>query len=159
MNTSEILNKTLAWLYIKEQEVPGNLWDITGYLDSIGEQHQSDVIGLELAERGYLRTYYRYENQNSFNAAINTIGMQQVAPEEVFTLTQIVLNMLNCEPLKFHDISELPGLESKEWLQLVEFTRYLLKQGWIEAKVLNDKLLIKLTIEGRLYLKNYEFIA
>jgi hypothetical protein len=159
MNTSEILNKTLAWLYIKEQETPGNMWDITGYLDSIGEQHQSDAIGLELAERGYLRTYYRYESQNSFNAAINTIGMQQVAPEEVFTLTQIVLNMLNCEPDKFHDISELPGLESKEWLQLVEFTRYLLKQGWIEAKVLNDKLLIKLTIEGRLYLRNYEFIA
>ncbi|GEO04849.1 hypothetical protein AAE02nite_25130 [Adhaeribacter aerolatus] len=159
MNTSEILNKTLAWLYIKEQEVPGTMWDITGYLDSIGEQHQSEAIGLELAERGYLRTYYRYESQNIFNAAINTIGIQQVAPEEVFTLTQIVLNTLNCEPQRFHDISDLPGLEAKAWLQLVEFTRYLLKQNWIEAKVLNDKLLVKLTIEGRLYLKSYEFIA
>ncbi|MDB5263210.1 MAG: hypothetical protein JWQ14_2493 [Adhaeribacter sp.] len=159
MNTSEILNKTLAWLYINEQEKPGHLWDISGYLDSMGEQHQSDVIGLELAERGYLRTYYRYEVQNTFNAAINTWGIQQVAPEEVFTLTQIVLNMLNCEPEKFHNISELPGLENKKWVQLVEFTRFLLKQSWIEAKVLNDKLLVKLTIEGRLYLKNYEFIA
>ena len=159
MNTSEILNKTLAWLYIKEQEVPGNMWDITGYLDSIGEQHQSEAIGLELAERGYLRTYYRYESQNVFNAAINTTGIEQVAPEEVFTLTQIVLNTLNCEPQRYHDISDLPGLEYNAGMQLLEFTRYLLKQNWIEAKVLNDKLLVKLTIEGRLYLKSYEFIA
>lgn len=159
MNTSDILNKTLAWLYIKEQETPGTMWDITGYLDSIGEQHQSDAIGLEMAERGYLRTYYRYETKNTFSAAINVTGMQQVAPEEVFSMTQIVLNVLNCEPEKHHDISDLPGLETKTWSQLIEFSRYLLKQGFIEAKVLSDKLLVKLTIEGRLYLRNYEFIA
>jgi len=159
MITSEILNKTLTWLYVKEQETPGNMWDITGYLDSIGEQHQSDAIGLELAERGFLRTYYRYETKNSFNAAINITGMQQVAPEEVFTLTQIVLNTLNCEYDKFHDMAELPGLENKEWSQLIEFARYLIKQSWIEAKVISDKLLVKLTIEGRLYLRNYELAA
>ncbi|WP_026463211.1 hypothetical protein [Adhaeribacter aquaticus] len=159
MNTSEILNQTLAWLYYKDQESPGSMWDISSFLNTLGLKTESQLIGLELAERGYLRTYFRYETRNSFNAAINMSGIQQVAPKEVHALTQVILNTLNSEPEKYHDLSEIPGLESKEWAQLAEFARYLLKQGWIEANSREEKLFVKLTIKGSIYLRNQDTIA
>ena len=155
-NTIEILNKTLAWLYNKEQETPGSMWDISSFLNTLGLKTESQLIGLQLAERGYLRTYYRYETRNSFNAAINMSGIQQIAPHDVHMLTQIILNTLNSAPEKYHDLSDIPGLESKEWSQLSEFAKYLLKNGWIEAKALNEKLYVKLTLNGKLYLRSQE---
>lgn len=159
MNTIEILNKTLSWLYYKEQETPGSMWDISTFLNTLGLKTESQLIGLELAERGYLRTYYRYETRNSFNASINMSGIQQVAPREVHMLTQVILNTLNSSPDIFHDLSEIPGLESKDWTQLSDFAKYLLKQGWVEAKARDERLFVKLTIKGRLYLRSHDTAA
>lgn len=158
MNTTEILNKTLAWLYYKEQELPGNMWDISSFLKTMGLKTQSHSIGLALAEHGYLSSYYRYENR-AFNATINMNGIKQVAPQQVHALTQVILNTLNSEPNKYHDLSEIPGLDNMVWTQLSEFAKYLLKQGWIEAKAKDDKLYIKLTLQGGLYLRSHDTAA
>lgn len=155
-NTIDILNTTLAWLYNKEQEVPESMWDITSFLNTLGLKTESQLMGLELAERGYLRTYTRYENRNSFNAAINMSGIQQITPHDVHMLTQVILNTLNSAPDKFHDLSDIPGLEDKAWSQLSEFAKYLIMNGWIEAKALNEKLFVKLTLNGNLYLRTQE---
>src|SRR5687767_12097411 len=62
-------------------------------------------------------------------------GLAKVVPPELSTLTQVILNTLNSEPNRFHDMGKLPGLENRDWHQLGQIARYLLMQRWIEVKV------------------------
>ncbi|MDB5263480.1 MAG: hypothetical protein JWQ14_2763 [Adhaeribacter sp.] len=83
------------------------------------------------------------------------VSMKHVAPQELYILTQVILHTLNTEPERFHNMSEIPGLESWRWNQLGEIARYLLKQGWIEVKPKTDGFLIKLTISGKVFVCNH----
>jgi len=80
--------------------------------------------------------------------------VNQVAPEEVYILTQVILNTLNIDPDRFHNMFEIPGLETEGWEQLAKVAHYLIKEGWIEPKAVEEKLLVKLTMEGKIYLRN-----
>ena len=84
---------------------------------------------------------------------------QMVTPDEVETLTQIILHTLNSNPDRFHDMAEIPGLESKECMQRMELARYLLKMGLVEATSKDAKLSIKLTIKGSMYLRSHDSAA
>lgn len=158
MKSTDILNKTLGWLYSGEQNTAEGTWDIFGFLNLLSIKNKGDLIGLELAERGYLHSYEHFENRSFHNPA-NVPGSYQAVPQHVHAFTQVILHTLNCDSLKFHDMSEIPGLENKSWDQLSEFAHYLLKQGWIEVKNKDNKLYIKLTIQGNLYLRSHDTAA
>ena len=81
-------------------------------------------------------------------------GLRLVAPQELYILTQIILNTLNTESDQFHDMSELPGLENHDPNQLSQVAGYLLKQGWVEVKAIETILLIKLTMPGKMFVGN-----
>jgi hypothetical protein len=86
----------------------------------------------------------------------HTAEMAKVVPQEIYTLTQVILNTLNSEPNRFHDMGNLPGLENRDWHQLGQIARYLLKQRWIEVKVTRNGFLIKLTIQGKVLVCNHD---
>ena len=77
------------------------------------------------------------------------------APQELNLITQVVLNTLNSAPNRFHDLSELPGLETHAPQQLDQFSNYLSQQGWIEEKVMVTGLLVKLTMKGQLFAEQH----
>jgi hypothetical protein len=151
MNTTEILNKSLAWFYYKEQGMNGSKMELNSLLQSYS---QNQLLGLEIAGGTDFRNTFGYEVNDAGVAAVDIAGVQQVAPQEVYILTQVILNTLNTEPEKFHVMAEIPGLEAGAGNQLAKVASYLIKQGWIEAKTTEAGLLVKLTIQGKLYLRN-----
>jgi hypothetical protein len=88
------------------------------------------------------------------NQTVEVVDRATVITQELYILTQVILNTLNTEPARFHNMSELPGLESRNWHQLNQVARYLLKQGWIESKTIECGLLIKLTLKGKILMTN-----
>lgn len=156
MKPSETLDKTLAWSYFKDQEKPGSTWDIAGFLHTLGLQSQAQLLGSELADQGYQQIDW-YATKKSYHASLRITGKKTGRTEEVNALAQVILHTLNSNPKRFHDMSQIPGLESKAWTHLSEITHYLLKQGWVEASAKDDKFYVKLTFKGALYLKSLEF--
>ena len=158
MKSIETLDKTLAWSYFKDQEKPGSTWDIAGFLHTLGLKSQAQLLGSELADQGYQQIDW-YAGKKNFHGSLNIAGKKSKTPEEVNALTQVILHTLNSDPNKFHDMSQIPGLESKAWTHLSEITHYLLKQGWIEASAKDDKLYVKLTFKGSIYLRSLDLNA
>jgi hypothetical protein len=154
MNTTEILNKSLAWLYYKEKKSTGASRDVSNLLVATNTYNPSQSGGSELNEKDAYRYNFGYEVKYTVNHTAEPIGKTLVAPQELYILTQVILNTLNTEPDRFHDMSEIPGLEGREWNQLGQVARYLLKQGWIEAKAIEAGFLIRLTIQGKIYVGN-----
>jgi hypothetical protein len=154
MNTTEILNKSLAWLHTKERKMTGTSREIVNLLLDTHTFSPSQMGGSELSEQeGHL-----YASGNGFIYNSHTTesdGNTQVAPQELYILTQVILNTLNTEPERFHDMAALPGLESRNRRQLGQIARYLLNQVWIELRATRTGVLIKLTIEGKIYLGNH----
>jgi hypothetical protein len=158
MKSTETLDKTLAWSYFKDQEKPGSTWDIAGFLHTLGRQSQAQLLGSELADQGYQRIDW-YRNKKNYAATLGIGGKKNRTSAKVNALTQVILHTLNSDPKKFHDMSEIPGLESKAWTNLSEITHYLLKQGWVEASAKDDKLFVKLTFKGSIYLRSLDLTA
>lgn len=158
MKSIETLDKTLAWSYIKDQEKPGSTWNIAGFLHTLGLKSQAKLLGSELADQGY-HHIDRYASEKTYSTSLNNSGKKSRSPEEVNTLTQVILHTLNSDPKKFHDMSEIPGLESKAWTQLSEITHYLLKQGWVEASAKDNKIFVRLTFKGSIYLRSLDLTA
>ena len=154
MNTAEILSKSLAWLSCREQEIPLPGQEFSDVLNLLNATASSQFAGLAIAENGEIRNFYKNGRQNSFVTFPNVTDEKPVAPEEVYFLTQVILNTLNTEPNRFHDMLDIPGLEAEAWDQLFGVAHYLITQGWIEPKATGEKLLVKLTIEGKIYLSN-----
>ncbi|MGV3589450.1 MAG: hypothetical protein ACO1OF_20755 [Adhaeribacter sp.] len=123
-------------------------------LSSLQDSFFNQFTGLEVAEGGEIRSYYRCEPkklpETNFTVASEC---QTDTSEELYFLTQVILNTLNTEPERFHDMFDIPGLETESWEQLANVTQYLIAEGWIEPKAVAEKLLVKLTIEGKLYLQ------
>lgn len=158
MDTTEIIEKSLAWLYFTEQELTGNSWDLADHLNLPDASLLNPFIVLEVNRNGSLQESFHFSAKDSCITTVNIAGLQPAAPQEVYVLTQIILNTINTESSTFHDMAEIPGLESGEDNHLAVVARYLIKQyllrqGWIEAKVSDNGLLIKLSLEGKLYLK------
>lgn len=132
--------------------MPG--YDISDTLSSLQDSFFSQFTGLEVAEGGEIRSYYRCEPKKLGNTNF-TVGLEHetAAPEELYFLTQVILNTLNTQPERFHDMFDIPGLETESWEQLVSVAQYLIAEGWIEPNIVAEKLLVKLTIEGKLYLQ------
>jgi hypothetical protein len=158
MKSIETLDKTLAWAYFKDQEKPGSTWDIAGFLHTLGLKSQAKLLGSELADQGYQRIDWHTSKRN-YHTSLNITGKKNPFPGEVNALTQVILHTLNSDPKKFHDMSEIPGLESKPWTHLSQITHYLLRQGWIEASAKDDKLYVKLTFKGSIYLRSLDLTA
>lgn len=158
MKSIETLDKTLAWAYFKDQEKPGSTWDIAGFLHTLGVNSQAQLLGSELADQGYQRIDW-HANKRNYRASLGIAGKKKPFPGEVDALTQVILHTLNSDPKKFHDMSEIPGLESKAWTHLSQITHYLLRQGWVEASAKDDKLYVKLTIKGSIYLRSLDLTA
>ena len=154
MNTTEILNKSLAWLYYKERKSTGTSREISNLLKATNSYSKCQMGGAELNEKDAHLYYFGYEVKYAGNQGTEPGGMAQVAPQELYILTQVILNTLNTEPERFHDMSEIPVLEGRECIQLGQVARYLLKQGWIEAKGIETGFLIKLTMQGKIYVGN-----
>jgi len=151
MNTTEILNKSLAWFNYKEKETTANRWSLSKLKSAPSNVTQNQLLDLNLSEIGEVTNYFGYGTKPATDSLANTATISQVAPQEVHFLTQIILNTLNTDPDRFHDMSEIPGLENRGWDLLGEVARYLIKQGWIEAKATPTGFLIKLTIQGKVY--------
>ena len=111
---------------------------------------------LELSEKDAQPFKLGYGVTLSLNQAPELVGMAKMVPQELYTLTQVILNTLNSEPNRFHDMGKLPGLENKDWHQLGQIARYLRKQRWIEVKVTRNGFLIKLTIQGKVLVCNHD---
>lgn len=158
MKSIETLDKTLAWAYFKDQEKPGSTWDIAGFLHTLGLKSQAQLLGSELADQGYQQIDWN-ATKKPYSAAGFMTGKKAGFPQEVNTLTQVILHTLNSDPKRFHDMSEIPGLEAKAWTHLSEITHYLLKQGWVEASAKDDKLYVKLTFKGSIYLRSLDLTA
>jgi hypothetical protein len=158
MKSIETLDKTLAWAYFKDQEKPGSTWDIAGFLHTLGLKSQAQLLGSELTDQGYQRIDW-HGNKKHDRASLSIAGKKNRFPGEMNALTQVILHTLNSDPKKFHDMSEIPGLENKAWTHLSQITHYLLKQGWVEAKAKDDKLYVKLTFKGSIYLRSLDLTA
>jgi hypothetical protein len=158
MKSIETLDKTLAWSYFKDQEKPGSTWDIAGFLHTLGLKSQAQLLGSELADQGYQRIDW-HANKKNYHASLSIAGKKNPFPGEVNALTQVILHTLNSDPKKFHDMSEIPGLESKAWTHLSQITHYLLRQGWVEASAKDDKIYVKLTFKGSIYLRSLDLTA
>ncbi|MGV3588913.1 MAG: hypothetical protein ACO1OF_18055 [Adhaeribacter sp.] len=152
MNTTEILNKSLTWLYYKERKTTGTNRSISNLQQGNNAPLSGRITGYDIYEKN------KRSNQaaSSVNQATEATDLTQVAPQELYILTQVILNTLNTEPDRFHDMSEIPGLENREWNQLGQIALYLMKQGWIEAKGTATGFLIKLSMQGKIYLGNNE---
>ena len=152
MNTTEILSRSIAWISgrVEGKALPG--CGIADVLNSLSDSFFSQFTGLEVAEGGEIRSYYRCGIPGV--APFHDGFVNATAPEEVYFLTQVILNTLNTEPNRFHDMFDIPGLEAEEWHQLASVAQYLVSEGWIEPKAGAKKLLVKLTFEGEIYLRN-----
>ena len=156
MNTTEILNKSLAWLYYKERKTTGTSRDYSNMPQVTNTYKNSQAKGYDSYDKNNWRNNFGNEYKSAVTQQTESSSLAQVAPQELYILTQVILNTLNTEPDRFHDMSEIPGLESREWTQLGQIALYLLKQQWIEAKATNTGFLIKLSIQGKIYLGNNE---
>ena len=160
MNNTDILDKTLAWLNYTDQEE-----SLSGRILSYFLRPEGGRTQLQLAFPDYTGNRYFHffgQQQESYTlriAAEDASDNAKVTPQEVEDLTQIILHTLNSDPDRFHDMAEIPGLEAKEYLQRLEITRYLSKQGLIEATAIDSKLSVKLTIRGTMYLRTHESAA
>jgi hypothetical protein len=119
----------------------------------------TQFMNLEINEAGKLFHSLPYENKNFTSAAFNLASVQTIVPQEVYILTIIILNTINTKPSTFHNIAAIPGLEYLSEEKFGRVAHYLIKQyllgrGWIEAQPSAEGLLIKLTLEGKLYLKS-----
>ncbi|WP_146901250.1 hypothetical protein [Adhaeribacter aerolatus] len=157
MNTTEILNKSLAWLYYNKERKTTGINQNTPNLSAVTNSYRtSQVTGYD----SYEKSTRRNNIGNGFKSAVyqpaEANHFASVEPHELYILTQVILNTLNTEPDRFHDMSEIPGLESRQWSQLGQIALYLLKQEWIEAKATSTGFLIKLSMQGKIYLGNNE---
>lgn len=156
MNTTEILNKSLTWLYYKERKTTGTSRSISNLQQVNNSPKSGRITGYDFYEKNSRGNHVNIEFKSSVNQAAEAPGFTQVAPQELYILTQVILNTLNTEPDRFHDMSEIPGLENRSWNQLGQIALYLMKQGWIEAKGTATGFLIKLSMQGKIYLGNNE---
>jgi len=159
MNSSDILDKTLAWLHSTKQDAAISTRIFSYFLQPIGGK---TMLQLAFPVRNNGRYRYNFDQENDGNAyPINRSysDLPMATPQEVEDLTQIILHTLNSDPDRFHDMAEIPGLETKEWMQRMELARFLLKQGLIEANTRESMLSIKLTIKGTMYLRSHESAA
>ncbi|GEO05981.1 hypothetical protein AAE02nite_36450 [Adhaeribacter aerolatus] len=154
MNTREILSKSIAWISCRDRETALPAYEVSNVLNSLNDSFFSHFTGLEVAEGGEIRSYYRCGGQAVADCILKEDLLHVTAPEEVYFLTQVILNTLDTEPDRFHDMFDIPGLEMEEWARLAGLAQYLIAEGWIESKAGEERLLIKLTIEGELYLRN-----
>ncbi|PIQ19695.1 MAG: hypothetical protein COW65_19320 [Cytophagales bacterium CG18_big_fil_WC_8_21_14_2_50_42_9] len=160
MNTTDILDKTLAWLYAKEHDATISSRILSYFLQPIGGKIQLQSATPDWGARGYQFDGSNKETEESVLHINRSYSNQQgVPPQEVEDLTQIILHTLNTNPDRFHDMAEIPGLETQEWMQRMELARYLLKQGLIEANTQGSILFIKLTIKGSMYLRTHDSAA
>lgn len=159
MNTTEILNKSLAWLYYKERKTTGLSRDFSHLSQVTTTCKNNQVTGYDLCDKNNWVNNFGSEFKWTSNYQPEAPTFAQVAPQELFILTQVILNTLNTEPERFHDMTEIPDMECHTWTQLGEVALYLLKQGWIEAKATTTGFLIKLSIPGKIYLGNNEALA
>ena len=159
MNSSYIIDMTLLWLYSKEQDATFSSRILSYFLQPTGGKtllHPAvPVDNLE----GVLHTYNLEKEGSNLNLHKSHSDSQMVTPDEVETLTQIILHTLNSNPERFHDMAEIPGLETKECMQRMELARYLLKMGLVEATSKDTNLFIKLTIKGSMYLRSHDSAA
>jgi len=153
MNTTEILNKSLAWFNYKETATTSNR-NVVNQPQAINSFSSNQFLDLKLAECGVFRNDFGYEIAPITDAGAIANDFQQAAPVEVYILTQLILNTLNTDSNAFHNMSEIPGLETREWDQLGEVASYLLKQGWVEAKANAKDFFLRLTIQGKIYLRS-----
>lgn len=151
MNTTEILNKSLAWLYYKECKSTGTSRQTASQLGRSIVFSPKQKGSSEWYRKEGTRSNFGYETKQ---APAEAIDLAPVAPQELYILVQVILNTLNTEPNRFHNMSEVPGLEERSWNQLGQVARYLIKQGWIEAQPIDGGFLIKLTIQGKVYVDN-----
>jgi len=150
MNSTDILDKTLAWLYSKEQDAFFSSRILSYFLQPALP---------EWSYGGYLYNYNQEGEGSTLPITRSYSDQQAVTPREVEDLTQIILHTLNSDPDRFHDMAEIPGLEAQECIQRMELARYLLKQGLIEAASKETQLSIKLTIKGSMYLRSHDSAA
>lgn len=157
MNTTDILNKSLAWLSYTETASIGSARNAARKLQPAESFCANQFLDLKLAECGVTRNNFGYEIAPATDLLpipVGTpVGFQQVEPMEVYILTQLILNTLNTDSNAFHNMAEIPGLEDREWDQLGEVASYLLSQGWIEAKASAKDFFLRLTIQGKVYLR------
>jgi hypothetical protein len=155
MNTTELLNKSLAWLGYTETAATSRTRNASNHLQPAESFCADPFLDLKLAECGVIRNGFGYEIAAATDQATTAVDLQQVAPMEIYILTQLILNTLNIDHNIFHNMSEIPGLEGRAWDQLGEVASYLLRQGWVEANAnANSKdFYLKLTIQGKVYLR------
>ena len=155
MNTTEILNKSLAWLYLGERNTRGLNRGFSDQLQVNLTCSSGWLIGFESNGSHEWRYYFGDEGKDAAHPASDVINLSPVAPQELYILTQIILHALNTEPGRFHVLSELPGLENRDGHQLELLACYLVKQGWIEARTWENGFLVKLSIQGKIFVGNH----
>ena len=154
MNTTEILNKSLAWLQTKEGKITDTSREIAHLLLDTHPFSSCQMGGSALSEKeAHLYSFGEEVKYN--NPKTVPDSTTQEALLEIYILTQVILNTLNTEPERYHNMAALPGLESWDWHQLGQIARYLVNQGWIEVQAIKTGFLIKLTIEGKIYVGNH----
>ena len=159
MNTTDILDKTLAWLNYTEQEESISSRILSYFLGPEVGRMQLQLAFPDWNGNRYFHFFGQPQEWYTLRMAGDSSDNSKVTPREVEDLTQIILHTLNSDPERFHDMAEIPGLESKEYLHRLEITRFLLKQGLIEATSIGTKLSVKLTIRGTMYLRTHESAA
>jgi len=159
MNSTDILEKTLVWLYSQEQNAIISSRILSYFLQPIGGKTMRQAVGSEWPQSNYRYDYSQEKENHSLHVNRSNSDNQAVPPREVEALTQIILHTLNSEPERFHDMAEIPGMETKENIQRMELARYLLKMGLIEATSKETQLSIKLTIKGIMYLRTHDSAA
>jgi len=159
MNASDILDRTLAWLYSNEQDATISTRFLSYFLQPIGGKTMLHLASQTRNDSGYRFNFDQENDGNSYAINRSYPDLPMATPREVEDLTQIILHTLNSDPDRFHDMAEIPGLEAKEWTHRMELARFLLKQGLIEANTRESILSIKLTIRGTMYLRSHESAA
>lgn len=159
MAMQEVIEKTLVWLYNKHKENHTEMWNISQYVKSLGLSTTSENIGLELANRGYLSTYYNFRSTDTFNAAISFAGMQQVAPAEAMALTLKVLAHLKTSKSEYFDLDTVPALKNQDWNQICDLAKFLLKKKFVMVQGVDTNIFARITQAGLQYLHACEATA
>lgn len=159
MNPTDLLDKTMAWLNYAEPEESLSNRILSYFFRPMGARTQLQLAFPDWTANNYFHLFGEQHESFTYNPNSDTTNSPAVTPQEVVDLTQIILHTLNSDAERFHDMAEIPGLEAKAYLYRLEITRYLLKQGLIEATSIGPKISVKLTIKGTMYLRTHESAA
>lgn len=138
MATLEVIEESLVWLYNKHKENHTNMWDISQFVKSLGLPSSNEQKGFELRQQGNCL----------FTSEVTGEGKQLGTSAEMMALTLKVLAHLKVSKNEYFDLDIIPALQNRNWNQIGDLTKYLLKKNFVKIKGIDSKVYAQITQFG-----------